>query len=192
MFKAFGLFPSPGDNHIGEYVPYGWDRTDDRLRGLNWMNFVKEFGVKREQRLYRIISGQEPLGDLLSTKSGEAPYDIIVSILENRNQLELAVNIPNNGCISNLPNDAIVEIPAMVSRSGIHGLSMGPLPRGIASLCNVQVNVQDLCVEAAVTGDKDLALQALLIDPVVKDMDAAKKTLDEMLNVNKPYLPQFK
>jgi alpha-galactosidase len=112
--------------------------------------------------------------------------------VENRNQIELAVNIPNEGHISNLPQGAIVEIPALVNSSGVHGLHIGPLPKGIASLCNTQIAVQDLAVEAAITGDRNKALQALLIDPVVQDLDAAERSLDELLRVHAPYLPQFK
>ena len=102
-----------------------------------------------------------------------------------------SVNIPNQGCIANLPEDAVVEVPAVVSASGIHGLCLGRLPDGIAALCNTQIAVQKLVVEAAATGSRKLALQAMLADPVVTNADAAEKCLDELLSVHAAYLPQF-
>ncbi|NMB24479.1 MAG: alpha-glucosidase/alpha-galactosidase, partial [Firmicutes bacterium] len=76
--------------------------------------------------------------------------------------------------------------------AGIHGLCVGDLPTGIAALCNQQVNVQKLVVEAAMTGSREAALQALLVDPVIDDIDNASKCLDDLLQVHGPYLPQFK
>lgn len=91
----------------------------------------------------------------------------------------------------NLPEYAVVEVPALVDAGGIHCLNMGCLPRGIASMCGTQVAVGELNVEAAVTGSRELALQAMLLDPVVNDMSAAEKALDELLEVHADLLPQF-
>jgi alpha-galactosidase len=79
----------------------------------------------------------------------------------------------------------------MVSGFGIQGLTMGRLPDGIAALCNTQVAIQRLSVDAAVFGDRKKALQALLIDPVVDSLEGAEKTLDELLTVHRKYLPRF-
>ena len=110
----------------------------------------------------------------------------------NTNELIESVNIPNDGYISNLPQDAIVEVPAVVSGKGIHGLGMGSLPRGIAALCAGQINVQHLVVDAGATGNKELVMQALLVDPNVPSAKAAEGIYNELMEINKPYLPQFK
>ncbi|MDI6828298.1 MAG: hypothetical protein QME62_07435 [Armatimonadota bacterium] len=112
-------------------------------------------------------------------------------MLTNSNHVELAVNIPNDGLISNLPTDAIVEVPAVISGAGVSGISIGALPPGIAAMCNTQIGIQELVVEAAVTGSRQIALQALLADPVVHSAEAAEKILDELLALEAPYLPQF-
>jgi alpha-galactosidase len=188
MFRSFGYWPSPSDDHIGEYLPYAAEFT-----GLEGYNF-KEANLHREklwEDIRQWASGEKPLGDLLTKPSGEKAFALIIGIVENRNTYIEAVNIPNNGCITNLPKDAIVEVPALVSGYGIQGLTMGELPEGIASLCRTQVAIQKLAVEAAVSGDRGKALQALLIDPVVGSFEAAEKTLNELLDVHKAYLPNF-
>jgi len=73
----------------------------------------------------------------------------------------------------------------------VTGLCVGDLPDGIAALCNTQIGVQKLVVEAAVTGSRQIALQAMLADPVVQSAEAGEKCLDELLAVHAPYLPQF-
>jgi alpha-galactosidase len=76
----------------------------------------------------------------------------------------------------------------MADADGIHPISLGPLPDPIAKLLTMQVNVQQLAVEAAVRASKEIALQALLIDPVVNSAEAAVKLLDELWAVNQPYI----
>lgn len=116
---------------------------------------------------------------------------IIDAVLHNKNQFELALNIPNNGCIPGLPDWAIVEVPGVVSGAGVHGLQVPALPAGITALLAQQVAIQDLAVEAALNGDRQAALQALLLDPVVSSYEAAVKILDELLDAQAAYLPQF-
>jgi alpha-galactosidase len=188
MFRHFGYWPAPSDDHIGEYLSYAYEKT-----GLHGYDFkgAADYRERLWTRLKSLARGEGELGDLLTKPSGEVAFTIIRAIVENRNEYVHAVNIPNNGCIENLPRDAVVEVPALVSGFGIQGLTMGRLPAGIAALCEMQVSVQRLVVEAAVKGDRQAALQALLIDPVVDSMEAAEKTLDELLSVHKDYLPRF-
>jgi len=76
----------------------------------------------------------------------------------------------------------------MTDADGIHPISLGPLPDSIAKLLTMQVNVQQLAVEAAVHASKEIALQALLIDPVVNSAEAAGHILDELWEINRPYI----
>jgi alpha-galactosidase len=101
------------------------------------------------------------------------------------------VNLPNAGQIGNLPLGAIVETPGHVSAAGVQGVAVGDLPCGIAELCRRELAVVRLGVDAAVTGDRQLALQCLLLDPVITDLDVARQVLDDYLTAYRPYLPQF-
>ena len=116
---------------------------------------------------------------------------IIVGVLNNTHQYELAVNVPNEGGIPNLPSCAIVEIPATVDATGVHGVRVGSLPEPIAAMCRTQIAVIDRMVEAAVHGDRNIALQALLLDPMVSSVSQAEAILAEMLEVHRDLLPQF-
>ena len=112
-------------------------------------------------------------------------------ILNNTNQYELAVNIPNKGHISNLPDGPVIEVPGVVSAQGVRGLLMGALPDGIAALCRTQAALQSMAVDAAVHGDRALALQTLILDPTMPNPNVARAIFSELMEVHKKYLPQF-
>ena len=88
--------------------------------------------------------------------------------------------------------DAVVELDTLVDAYGYHAVQFGPLPPGIAAVCNVAAAVQDLTVGAVMNGDRNLALQALLTDPLVYSMeiDEVGKMLDEMLQAQRIWLPR--
>jgi alpha-galactosidase len=188
LLDAFGLYPSPGDDHIGEYIGYAWE-----IMGLKGYNFdgAREYRENLQVTIDRLLSDGDFAREYVKGRSGEIAFNIIRGILADTNELLAAVNIPNNGCITNLPSDSVVEVPAVVGANGVMGLCVGDLPDGIAAMCNTQIGVQRLVVEAAVTGSRRIALQAMLADPVVQSAEAAEKCLDELLSVHAPYLPRF-
>jgi alpha-galactosidase len=189
LMNTFGYWPLPSDDHVGEYLSYAWEYC-----GLEGYDFAHaERRVEQNwQRLHRWASGHEAPDKLLQRPSGERAISIIVGVLGNTHQHELAVNVPNAGLISNLPDWAIVEVPAMVDATGVHGLPIGPLPEPIAAMCRTQATIIDRVVEAGVHGDRHAALEALLLDPVVHSISQAEAILTEMLEVHKDFLPQFR
>jgi len=188
LFEDFGLFPSPSDDHIGEYIGWAWDKC---LHHGYDFDAADESRAKQWKMIVRMANGEEAMEDYSRQRTGELEFNIIRGVLADTNELLGAVNIVNNGCITNLPDDAVVEVPAIVGGNGINGLCVGDLPTGIAAMCNTQIGVQKLTVEAAATGSRQEALQAMLADPVVQNYDAAEKCLDELLSVHKAYLPRF-
>mgnify|MGYP005848477637 CR=1 FL=1 len=205
MLRLYGLYPHPSDDHIGEYLSFAAEYC-----GLHGYDFARadEWRERGWQQLLRIVRGEDPVpmpeeaggsaeermleGRPRLTKSGEFAFDIIASIVANRQAFIEAVNIRNDGLIANLPDWAVVEVPAVAGADGLKGVQVGALPAGIAALLSPQVHVQDLVVEAAVHGSRELALQAMLADPMVQSAEAAEKCLDELLSVHREYLPQFK
>ncbi|MDD3949002.1 MAG: hypothetical protein PHT43_06020, partial [Anaerolineaceae bacterium] len=93
--------------------------------------------------------------------------------------------------INGLPKDAIVEVPARVNKDGFQVDSSFDLPKGVLALLQREVMTSQLCIDSVVQGDRQLAIQSLLLDPVIDDLDLAKEILDEILQTNKEYLPQF-
>jgi alpha-galactosidase len=121
-------------------------------------------------------------------EGGWGTIPIIEGMLTDSGHEEMAVNLPNEGLINNLPQDLVVEVPGIVDENGVHGVKLGALPKGIAGLMRIEAAVQDLTVEAALAGSREMALQALLVDPVVDSVARAEALLDTMLERQEPYL----
>ena len=104
-------------------------------------------------------------------------------------------NVANTGLIDNLPARCCVEVPILVDRRGFNAIHVGPLPPQLAALNNISVAVEEMAVEAALTGDPRLVYQAVCYDPLsaaVLSLQEIKKMVQEMLLKNKAYLPRFK
>ena len=183
LFRAFGYWMTCSDDHLGEYLAYGWEG------GEHGCDFDADERGRAEfsDALDRVLAGAALPPDWL-TPSGERGAAAIGGILHNKKRVLESGIVFNRGAIPNLPADAAVEVPVMADAAGIHPISLGPLPDPIAKLLNIQVSVQQLAVEAAVHASKEIALQALLIDPVVNSASAAVKLLDELWEVNRPYI----
>jgi alpha-galactosidase len=190
LYNKFGLYPSTDDNHAGEYLAYAWQACPEKARGFNWIDRIVEHGERSWKKINEITKGEGPL-DVKGKFSGERAMRIIGGIVSNSHHREPQVNLPNEGQIPNLLNGAIVETPAFVDSSGITPIDVGELPEGLAALCNIQTLVSDLVVEAGFHGDKDLALQAILADPVVHDLEAGKKAFKALMEAHADLLPQF-
>lgn len=102
------------------------------------------------------------------------------------------VNIPNDGAVQEWPADWVLELPARVDRGGIHPLPADPLPAACFGLLARVKMYELLTVEAAVHGDRDAAYQALLAHPLGPSADRIQVVLDDLLQTNKQWLPQFK
>ena len=103
-------------------------------------------------------------------------------------------NVVNNGAISNLPDDCIVEVPGYVDANGINITRVGELPLGPAACCMSNINVQRLAVEAAYRGDDQLLKQALMLDPLTGAVCTPPQIwqmADEMLIAEEQWLPQY-
>ena len=183
LFRAFGYWMTCSDEHFGEYLAYGWEG------GEKGYDFAGDERGRLEfaNALDHVLAGA-PLPPDWLMPSGERGAAAIGGIIHNRKRVLESGIVFNRGVVPNLPPDAAVEVPVMADAAGIHPISLGPLPDPIAKLLNMQVNVQQLAVEAAVRASKEIALQALLIDPVVNSASAAVKLLDELWEVNRPYI----
>ena len=194
VFSALGLFPVPGDTHLCEYLPWlsdaqtkPWDKYNIRLYDWELFANVREFEL---HRMNEMANGNMTIAGLLDRDS-EGALEMIENIAGAGNHYHLAANLPNVGQMNNLPMGATVETPVIVNGAGIQAAHMGALPEPIAELCRREITTAQLCVDAAVEGDRDKALQCLLLDPVITDIDTAKKILDDYLTSYREYLPQF-
>lgn len=184
LLRAFGKYPTCSDDHLGEYLAYGWEGGE---HGYDFDGDERWRDIFREQVL-AVLAGNQPIPADWLTPSGEQGAAVITGILHNKGTVIESGIVYNQGAIPNLPPDLAVEVPVAVDATGIHPVSLGPLPDGIAKLLLMQASVQQLAVEAAVRASRELALQALLIDPVVNSSLAAEKILAELWEINRPYI----
>jgi alpha-galactosidase len=194
VFDAFGLFPIPGDEHLCEYLPWVSDPTTEpwekyELELYEWAGHSQERDDKWVE-LQQAIQARENPEEYVPGYS-EGALEVIENIQKDGDLIWDAVNIPNRGQIPNLPDGAIIEVPGLVNGLGVTGLPVGPLPEGVAEILRREITVSHLTVDAVVTGDRDLALQALLLDPVIRDLDVARDVLDDYLTTYKEHLPTF-
>jgi alpha-galactosidase len=204
MIRRFGYFSTESNGHLSEYLPWyrkHREKIDKWIDKSVWIHgatggyydicfktrnsFDKEF----DERLR-----QEPLKFSAENRSCEHGSWIIES-LETGRVYRGHFNVPNKGCISNLPDDAIVEVPGYIDANGINIPAVGDLPLGCAAVCNASVSVQRLAVEAAVHGDDTLLRQAMMMDPLVGAVCGTEEIwamTDEMLAAQDKWLPQYK
>ena len=108
---------------------------------------------------------------------------------------QIGGNVMNNGLISNLPCNAVVEVPCLVDANGIQGTYVGPLPPQCAAMNMTNINVQLLTIEAAVTRKKEHIYQAAMLDPHTGselDMDTIVRMVDDLIDAHGSWLPQYK
>jgi alpha-galactosidase len=184
LFRAFGYWLTCGDAHLGEYLAYGWEAGEEGYDFAADERWRAEFAKSVDDAL----SAAAPIPEYWLTPSGERGAAAIAGVLHNQKRFLESAIVFNRGTIPNLPAELAVEVPAVADAGGIHPISLGPLPDAIAKLISMQASVQQLAVDAAVHASKELALQALLIDPVVNSATAAAKLLDELWEVNRPYI----
>jgi alpha-galactosidase len=184
LLRSFGYWLGCGDGHVGEYLSFGWE-AGERGYDFGWDEGER---AKLDRLIDDVLSGRSEIPDWWLMPSGERAVAIISSVMSNRKQLIESGVVHNQQVISNLPISSAIEVPIVADRAGIHPVSLGPLPDAVAKLMTLQVGVQQLAVEAAVHASKELALQALLIDPVVNSATAARNLLDELWEINRPYI----
>ena len=183
IFALYGLMPTAGDSHMCEFLTVvsdplskPWEKYDLKLQ--DWDGNRKR-RADRSQLARDIVAGRIDVDDLRDvTRYGmldEGIPEMIEAVHYDRPYPHQQLNIPNRGYIPNLPEDAIVEVPGVIDGAGFRGETLAPLPECIAEMCRRELALSELYVEAALKGDRELALGALLLDPMVTDIDTSAR-----------------
>lgn len=183
MFRGVGIWPTCSDNHLGEYLPYGYEA------GMNGYDFEadEQYRINVKREIQDMLDGKDDIRKWF-TKSGELAIEVITALHTGKRKMIPAAIVYNEGAISNLPADLAVEIPVIAEKDTISKIHIGNLTQSIRSILSLQVGAQQMAVDAAVYGDKQMAYQALLADPVICSTDAAEKIIDELWKINEPYI----
>lgn len=190
MIESLGMIPN-------YYLQYFY-QTNHKLDAQQaWPPSRGEEVIEIEKGLlkqYANTNLKEPPADLM--QRGGAYYSTVATQLLNAHCNDLGevhvVNVRQQGAVPGWPIDWVLEMPAKVDRKGIHPLPTKPLPTACFGLLAHVKAYELLTVEAAVHGDREAAYQALLVHPLGPKADQVQAVLDDLLETNKEYLPQFK
>ncbi len=199
VMRHFGYFMTESTGHLSEYIP--WFRSSERALKLycDEPGFGGESGAyynycQTLEKKYKHVNYLDYESPKLSRRSVEY-CSYIMEAKETDRPFRLNGNVANEGFIRNLPEGSCVEVPIFVDAAGLHPVSVGSLPPQCAALNMSNAMVQTLAVEAALSGDPELVMQAAAMDPLTSAKLTLKETREmvgEMLEAEAKWLPQFK
>ena len=203
VLKRFGYFSTESNGHFSEYVPWYRKRPEELERWIHpdhwidgqtagYLNHCRAMANEYREMYPKWLSGEAEYIHLGDRSSEHGSY--IIEALETGRIYRGHFNVGNQGMITNLPADCTAELPGYVDSNGLHPAYVGPLPEPCAATCRVSINVQQMTVEAALTGDRDLVKLAVLHDPLtgaVLNPEEVWAMCDEMFEALAPWMPQF-
>jgi len=203
ILKRFGYFSTESNGHLSEYVPWYRKRPEELERWIwdgswicgptaGYLNHCRKMRNEYEEMYPKWLSGEAD--SITLGERSEEHGSRIIEALETGRVYRGHFNVENRGYITNLPDGCTVELPCYVDAAGINPAYVGPLPMACAATCKVSINVQEMAVQAALTGDVDLLKLAVLHDPLtaaVLNPDEIWSMCDEMLDALAPWMPQY-
>lgn len=197
LFETYGAYPAVNDRHVSEFFPERFPKgmCYGRQLGVDIFSFEDciTYGDQIYEEMRQLAFGESSIdGEKIRSSLGE--HSQLVQILEairKDSRMNFTANLPNRGAIPNLPADAILELSSVATARGIRPLAIPDFPDLLATPLARKIACQRLTVEAALRGSRDLFIEALLMDGCISQPDIAAKLVDELLEAQKPYLPQF-
>ncbi|MGO9875212.1 MAG: hypothetical protein ACLPVY_15570 [Acidimicrobiia bacterium] len=192
LFDRFGVLPGAGDRHLVEFFP-GF-LTEESEWGKRWNVKLtsiadREVWVDRYKAEFAKLTR---ITEVPTMPSGEMVAPMIDSFLRDKPR-NFPLNLPNAGQCPDLPADAVVESMVTANAAGLVGRDHGRAPAALAECLRRVVASQEMTVDAAISGDRDAAVDAMLLDPLAGriDFDHVALMTDEMLAATARWLPQF-
>ncbi|GAA3403410.1 alpha-glucosidase/alpha-galactosidase [Paenibacillus hodogayensis] len=197
FFEQYGAYAAPGDRHVVEFFPERFPGAQyyGKTFGKDAYSFEKviAYGDRIYDRMDELGQSPDPLPDDFFDKlSGEHEQLMeIIDSIENDKRHLFSVNVQNRGAVPNLPRDAVIELPGAATARGIAALQILDYPDTLAQLLAKPLAIVELTVDAALRGDRNLFVEAVLLGGYLNDRSAAEAMVDEMIAAQKQYLPQF-
>ena len=203
MFKYLRYFPTESSGHNSEYNPWFRKRPDliekYCMHGTGWnpgeyAYILKEY-MEREDTWEKEYSDWLENGEVELDRGDEYASNIFNAIYGDGTPFPFNANLRNKGYVTNIDEGACVEVPVVADREGIHVKGVHTLPAQLSALVSHSAKLEEMAVQAAITGDPDLVFQAILQDPLtasVCSMAEIHDMVQEMLEKNREYLSYFK
>ncbi len=196
LFRAFNALPAAGDRHIVEFFPFFC--TEAMQKGAEMgveLTTIEErrtqFTPKWKRRVREITRGRRPIDTAVSGESTSRAIAALAGIIPEWKDV---LNLPNQGQVMEMPPDVCVETMGLVTRDHATGIPVGRVPPGVLTQIQRHVTNQEMTIAAALKGDRDLALQAMINDPMtgaIGDYRNIERMLDQLLRANRRWLPKF-
>lgn len=173
LYERFGTMVATSDSHVGEYFPFAHEHVaplDVEGRQVRMRAFVDSVASA-------LRDGTMDWDLFWQWESGEAVLPILRAAITGDPQPVASAILPNDGLIPVMPTDCAVEVSATATADGLVGDVSDDLPAALAGVLNLEVAIQQLTADAALTGSRDAALEALLVDPVVGSSTTAEAVL---------------
>lgn len=190
LCRLYGYLPAAGDRHVCEFLPGYLEREGERKRldlRLTTIDVRRRRLAEAREKARRMAGGEEPI---TLSRSREEISDIIAALHTGRGSVNI-MNLPNQGQVRDLPLGAVVETMGAANGLGTSGLAFGELPTEVAALVHPHVFNAEMIVEAALTGDKEMAFRAFANDPLVGHRQEAREMFEAMFEAQRHLLPQF-
>lgn len=195
MLNNFGYYVTESSEHNSEYAAF-WIKK-------NYPELIREYGIPLDEyplRCVRQIEGWKKeyaglKGKSMTHKLSREYGSAIMEAMLTNKPIQIGGNVLNKGFITNLPSDAVVEVPCMVDSNGVNGTVVGALPVQCAAMNMTNINVQLLTIEAARTLKKDAIYQAAMLDPHCSaelSIDDIKSMCDDLIKAHGNMMPKFK
>ncbi|XOO18325.1 alpha-glucosidase/alpha-galactosidase [Edwardsiella ictaluri] len=198
VLRFFGLWCTENHWHCSDYLPYFRKNPQmiDRFLPQRWNLLALEEQVHAagQAEIDAQLAGERPF--VIAPNMLNAPKLISAQLSGERIRINgnMANRQPQGLLVENLPAECVVEVPVWVDGDGLHPQTMGRLPTQCASLCKSNIAVQELVVQAALTGDLDAARYALSLDPLtaaVCTLDQIQSMFNALFAAQRQWLPQF-
>jgi alpha-galactosidase len=193
VLKHLGYFVTESSEHFAEYVP--WFIKRDRP------DLVERFNIPLDEYPRRCVAQIADWEDDRARLEGGAAFEVqpsfeyaatIIRSVETGKPRVIYGNVPNEGLIDDLPEDCTVEVPCLVDGNGVQPTRVGALPPQLAALIRTNVNVQELTVEAALTGNREHVYHAAMLDPHTAaelDLDQIHELVDALFHAHGGWIP---
>ena len=198
LFARYGAFPAAEDRHVTEFFPERWagGKYYGKTLGVDAFSVpeILEWGENRYRSMVAQADGAVPLDETIFDRSSgeqEQLIAIIRSVLTDSRQM-FSCNVLNNGAVPGLPDDAALEIPGVATARGIRPVSVPDLGPPLTAILARRLSSVYLAIEAAMTGSRDLAVEAVIADGAVTDPDAAARLTDDLIAAQLEHLPRFR
>ena len=197
FYKNVGALPVPGDRHISEFITehFPGGAYYGKTLGIDAYSFegTIKFGDDIHKAMMDAANADGPLPDkYFDHVHGEQELLMeMIDAIETDSRKVYYANLPNRGAVSNLPYDAVLEMPAIATAEGFRPIQILDFPDTLAAYVNRALCVFELSVDAALTGNRCLLEEAILAGGYISDRAAVSKMTEELLIAHKDYLPQF-